>query len=31
MKWIVPPGTYDVWIGPSSAEGLHGTFDVTAE
>lgn len=29
MKWIVPPGTYDVWIGPSSAEGLHGTFDVT--
>ena len=31
MKWIVPPGTYDVWIGPSSAEGLHGTFDVTPE
>lgn len=28
MKWIVPSGTYDVWVGPSSAEGVHGTFDV---
>jgi beta-glucosidase len=31
MKWIVPPGTYDVWVGPSSAEGLHGTFEVKPE
>jgi beta-glucosidase len=31
MKWIVPPSTYDVWIGPSSAEGMHGTFDVAPE
>jgi beta-glucosidase len=29
MKWIVPPGTYDVWVGSSSDEGLHGTFEVT--
>jgi beta-glucosidase len=28
MKWIVPSGTYDVWIGPSSAEGEHATFVV---
>jgi beta-glucosidase len=28
MKWIVPPGTYDVWVSPSSAGGLHGTFEV---
>lgn len=28
MKWIVPLGTYDVWIGPSSAEGEHATFVV---
>jgi beta-glucosidase len=31
MKWIVPPSTYDVWIGPSSAEGMHGTFYVAPE
>ena len=31
MKWIVPSGTYDVWIGPSSAEGVQGTFEVKAE
>ncbi|HEY1463950.1 MAG TPA: beta-glucosidase BglX [Terriglobales bacterium] len=28
MKWIVPSGTYDVWIGPSSADGEHATFVV---
>jgi beta-glucosidase len=28
MKWIVPSGTYDVWVGPNSAEGIHGTFEV---
>ncbi len=25
-KWVVDPGTFDVWIGPSSAEGLEGTL-----
>ena len=28
MKWIVPPGTYDVWVGPDSTDGAHGTFEV---
>jgi beta-glucosidase len=26
--WTVEPGTFKVWIGPSSAEGLEGTFEV---
>jgi beta-glucosidase len=29
MNWLVPPGTYDVWVAPNSAEGLAGTFEVT--
>lgn len=28
MEFVVEPGTFDVWMGPSSAEGLHGTFEV---
>ena len=28
MHWIVPPGTYDVWVAPDSASGVQGTFDV---
>jgi len=28
MRWVIPPGTYDVWIAPNSAEGLRGTFQV---
>jgi beta-glucosidase len=28
MKWVIPSGTYDVWVGPSSAEGVHGTFEI---
>ncbi len=31
MKWIVPAGTYDVWVGPNSAEGEHTTFEVKGE
>ena len=31
MKWVVPPGTYDVWVAPNSAEGITGTFDVSAK
>jgi beta-glucosidase len=30
MKWIVPPGKFDVWVAPSAAaEGVHGEFEVT--
>jgi beta-glucosidase len=30
-KWGVEPGTFDVWIAPSAeADGLHGTFELTA-
>ncbi|MCK9412995.1 MAG: beta-glucosidase BglX [Prolixibacteraceae bacterium] len=25
---VIEPGEYDVWIGPNSAEGLHGEFTV---
>jgi len=30
-KWVVEPGTFDVWIAPSAeADGLHGTFELAA-
>jgi beta-glucosidase len=30
-KWVAEPGTFDVWIAPSAeADGLHGTFELTA-
>lgn len=28
MHWIVPPGTYDLWVAPDSASGIQGTFEV---
>jgi len=28
MHWIVPPGTYDVWVAPDSATGIQGAFEV---
>jgi len=28
MHWIVPKGTYDVWVAPDAASGIGGTFDV---
>jgi beta-glucosidase len=28
MHWIVPSGTYDVWVAPDSASGVQGTFEV---
>lgn len=28
MRWVIPSGTYDVWIAPNSTEGLTGTFQV---
>ncbi|MGH9529801.1 MAG: glycoside hydrolase family 3 C-terminal domain-containing protein, partial [Terriglobales bacterium] len=31
MKWVMPPGTYDVWIAPNAEEGITGTFDVSAK
>jgi beta-glucosidase len=30
MQYVVEPGTFRVWIGPSSAEGSEGSFEVTA-
>jgi beta-glucosidase len=31
MSWIVPAGTYDVWVAPNSTEGVAATFEVTAK
>jgi beta-glucosidase len=28
MHWIVPSGTYDVWVAPDSASGVQGKFEV---
>jgi beta-glucosidase len=28
MHWIVPIGTYDVWVAPDSASGAQGSFEV---
>jgi beta-glucosidase len=29
-KPVVEPGAFRVWVGPSSAEGLEGGFEVTS-
>jgi beta-glucosidase len=29
--WIVEPGDFQVWVGPSSADGLEARFTVTAD
>ncbi len=30
-RWVVEPGAFDVWVAPSAeADGLHGTFELTA-
>jgi beta-glucosidase len=31
MKWLVPAGTYDVWVAPNAKEGVHGTFEVESK
>jgi beta-glucosidase len=31
MRWVVEPGVFKVWIGPSSAEGLEGSFTVRGQ
>jgi beta-glucosidase len=28
MQYVVEPGAFQVWVGPSSAEGLEGAFEV---
>jgi beta-glucosidase len=28
MHWIVPSGTYDVWVAPDVASGIQATFEV---
>ena len=28
LRWVVPPGTYDVWIAANAAEGVHATFQI---
>lgn len=28
MKWVVPEGTYDVWVAPNAIEGITGEFQV---
>jgi beta-glucosidase len=28
LQWTVEPGSFHVWIGPSSADGLEGTFEI---
>jgi beta-glucosidase len=28
LHWVVPPGTYEVWIAPNAAEGVHATFQI---
>lgn len=31
MQWVVPEGTYDLWVGPSSAQGLEGSFQIEGQ
>jgi beta-glucosidase len=31
MKWVVPAGTYDVWVAPDAVSGIEGTFQMTAK
>jgi beta-glucosidase len=28
LEWIAEPGTFDVWIAPSSAQGASKTFEL---
>jgi beta-glucosidase len=28
MRWIVPKGTYDLWVAPDSASGIQGMFEI---
>jgi beta-glucosidase len=31
MHWIVPAGSYDLWIAPNAKEGLSGEFQITSK
>jgi beta-glucosidase len=31
MKWVVPAGTYDVWVAPNAIEGIAGEFQVAGK
>jgi beta-glucosidase len=31
LKWVVPTGTYDVWVAPNAVEGIAGTFEVAGK
>jgi beta-glucosidase len=31
MKWVVPAGTYDVWVAPDAVSGIQGTFQMSTE
>jgi beta-glucosidase len=31
MKWVVPEGTYDVWVAPNAIEGEAGAFQVAGK
>ena len=28
MRWVVPGGTYDLWVAPDAVSGVAGTFEV---
>jgi hypothetical protein len=31
MHWIVPGGTYDVWVAPDASSGIAGSFEVAVQ
>lgn len=30
MHWVIPLGTYDIWVGPNAIEGIQGTFQISS-
>jgi beta-glucosidase len=31
LAWIVPAGSYDVWVAPNAVEGVHGEFVISSK
>ena len=31
MSWVVPTGTYDVWVAPNAMEGIQGAFEIAGK